>query len=580
MKPLNFNNRKTIISLKNNELINQNVDIVGWVKNVRKLGNFNFIELADKSGLIQLFDKNNEYANLSREDLIYVHGKLQLKKNANNNIELGDREVLIDSIDLISKSKTPPFILEDKTDALEDVRLKYRYLDLRRPILQKNLKLRSDFFYHVRSFLISEEFTEIETPILSKTTPEGARDYVVPSRSGANMFYALPQSPQIYKQLLMISGFEKYFQIARVFRDEDLRKDRQPEHTQIDMEVSFMNVEQFFDLIERMFIYVFDKLLNVKLQPKFLRMKYDDAMNRYGTDKPDIRFGCLINNVSEIFKNHEFAVFKNFAAKNHLKAIVLDEIMISSKEHKILEKYAKDNQAKALSWISFDNNQVVDGSIKRFISNDDLKALGLTDKKGTIFFVGDDDLDVVNKSLGAVRNQLNELYQLADDNEYKFLWIVDWPLYEWDDKEQKYVSAHNLFTSPDASCLNNFNEDKKNAKASSYDLVLNGFELASGAIRITNPELQEEVMKSLGLSKQEAYDKFGFLLEAYHYGAPQHCGIGLGADRILMIITKSKSIRDIIAFPKNNQGFDLMSNAPSAAIDDKFLDELHLSIKK
>ncbi|MDC4163538.1 aspartate--tRNA ligase [Mycoplasma sp. T363T] len=579
MQPLDFTNRKPIIELKNNDLLNQPTKIVGWVKNIRKLGNFNFIEIADKSGLIQLLDKKNEYASLSREDLVLIEGLLQLKKDPNKNLELGDREVLIDKLTIISKSKTPPFIIEDETDALEEVRLKYRYLDLRRPVLQRNMKLRSDFFLIVRNFLASMNFTEIETPILSKTTPEGARDYVVPSRCGPNMFYALPQSAQIYKQLLMISGFERYFQISRCFRDEDLRKDRQPEHVQIDMEVSFMSKEEFFTLIEKMFVHVFDKLMNIKIEPNFIRMKFDDAMNLYGTDKPDLRFGCELTDVSKTFKEHKFEVFKNFANKNLLKAIVLDDILVSSKEHKVLEKYAKDNHAKALSWFSYENNEIIDGSIKRFIDRQDLTNLGLNDKKGTIFFVGDDSLEVINKSLGAVRTQLNEIYQLANEDEYKFLWIVDWPLYEWDEKENKYVSAHNLFTSPDPSCIDTFNEDKKNARASSYDLVLNGFELGSGAIRITNPKLQEEVMESLGLSKDEAYDKFGFLLDAYQYGAPQHCGIGLGSDRILMILTKSKSIRDIIAFPKNNQGFDLMNNSPSEAINEQFLNELYLSIK-
>ncbi|WP_027122334.1 aspartate--tRNA ligase [[Mycoplasma] imitans] len=576
---LDFTNRKAIIELKNDQLLNQQVMIVGWVKNIRKLGNFNFIELADKSGLIQLLDKNNEYSSLSREDLVLIEGNLQLKKVANPNLELGDREVLINKLTTISKSKTPPFIIEDITDALEDVRLKYRYLDLRRPVLQKNMKFRSDFFLVVRNFLAKHGFTEIETPILSKTTPEGARDYVVPSRVGPNMFYALPQSAQIYKQLLMISGFERYFQISRCFRDEDLRKDRQPEHVQIDMEVSFMSKEQFFDLIEKMFIHLFDQLMKIKIEPNFLRMKYDDAMNRYGTDKPDLRFGCELIDVSLVFVNHDFVVFKQFASKNRLKAIVLDEIMISSKEHKVLEKYAKDNYAKALSWFSYENNKIVDGSIKRFITVDDLKKLGLSNKKGTIFFVGDDDLNVINKSLGAVRSQLNEIYQLANEDEYKFLWIVDWPLYEWDDKTNSYQSAHNLFTAPDERYLKTFNQDKANAKAASYDLVLNGFELGSGAIRITDPSLQKEVMNSLGLSEAEVNDKFDFLLDAYHYGAPQHCGIGIGSDRLLMILTKSKSIRDVIAFPKNNQGFDLMNNSPSEVINEQFLNELYLKVK-
>ncbi|WVH36834.1 aspartate--tRNA ligase [Mycoplasmoides gallisepticum] len=580
LKHLDFTNRKPIIELKQAQLLNQDVEIVGWVKNVRKLGNFNFIEVADKSALIQVFDQKNQYANLSREDLVFIKGKLQLKKVANPNLELGDRELLIDQLTLISKSKTPPFLIEDNTDALEEVRLKYRYLDLRRPVLQKNMKLRSDFFLIVRNFLTSQGFIEIETPILSKTTPEGARDYVVPSRLGPNMFYALPQSAQIYKQLLMISGFERYFQISRCFRDEDLRKDRQPEHVQIDMEVSFMSKEQFFKLVEAMFIHIFDRLMNVKIEPNFMRMSYDEAMNRFGTDKPDLRFGCELVDVGAAFVDHEFSVFKQFALKNRLKAIVLDEILISSKEHKVLEKYAKDNYAKGLSWFSYDQNQIIDGSIKRFISSDDLKNLGLLNKKGTIFFVGDDDLNVINKSLGAVRSQLNELYQLANEDEYKFLWIVDWPLYEWDDKTNSYQSAHNLFTAPEAKYLSTFNEDKANAKAASYDLVLNGFELGSGAIRITDPSLQKAVMSSLGLSEAEMNDKFGFLLDAYQYGAPQHCGIGLGSDRLLMILTKSKSIRDVIAFPKNNQGVDLMNNSPSEAINQQFLDELYLAIKE
>lgn len=583
---MQYSKRMMIKSLSDSKHLNSLVNIAGWVKRVRKLGNLIFITVADKTGVIQVIDSVDSESfsktqNLSRESVISVEGILQKRSNPNHEIVLGDLEIKLSNINIISVSKTPPLIIEDITDALEDVRLKYRYLDLRRPIMQQRLEIRFKFLLAIRNYLAKMDFTEVETPTLTKPTPEGARDYVVPTRLGSNRFYALPQSPQIYKQLLMIAGLEKYFQIAKCYRDEDGRKDRQPEHTQIDIEMSFCNEQIIQDTIEKMFINVFKEVLQVDLKFPFIRMTYAEALKKYGTDKPDIRFGVLLEDANSLFLNSSFKIFKDLLADNgYINLIHLDNFLVNAKLVKELEKLAKDNGANGLAWITYDNQKIIDGSLQKFITFNDLEKFKKLASKGSLFFVGNKNLEVVQKSLGAVRNHLNEIYHLANDNEYAFLWITDWPLYEWNDKTKQWDSAHNLFTSPKLENIKNFATDKANALAASYDLVLNGYELGSGAIRIHDPKIQKQVMLSLGLSESEANEKFGFLLEAYEYGAPVHGGIGLGLDRILMLICKASNIREVIAFPKNVQGYDLMMQTPSAVVDNDFLKEIYISIIK
>lgn len=583
---MQYSKRMMIKSLGDSKHLNSLVNIAGWVKRVRKLGNLIFITVADKTGIIQVIDSADSDSfskteNLSRESVISVEGLLQKRSNPNHEIVLGDLEIKLSNIKIISVSKTPPLIIENTTDALEDVRLKYRYLDLRRPIMQQHLEMRFKFLLSIRNYLSKIGFTEVETPTLTKPTPEGARDYVVPTRLGPNRFYALPQSPQIYKQLLMISGIEKYFQIAKCYRDEDGRKDRQPEHTQIDIEMSFCDEQIIQDTIEKMFINVFKEVLQIDLKFPFIRMTYAEALKKYGTDKPDIRFGVLLEDANFLFANSSFKIFKDLLADNgYINLIHLDNFLVNAKHVKELEKLAKDNGANGLAWITYDNKKIIDGSLQKFITFNDLEKLKNLANKGSIFFVGNKNLEVVQKSLGAVRNHLNEIYHLANDDEYAFLWITDWPLYEWNDKTKQWDSAHNLFTSPKLENIKNFASDKANALAASYDLVLNGYELGSGAIRIHNPKIQKQVMLSLGLSEAEANEKFGFLLEAYEYGAPVHGGIGLGVDRILMLICKASNIREVIAFPKNVQGYDLMMQTPSAVVDDNFLQDIYVSIIK
>lgn len=583
---MQYSKRMMIKSLGDSKHLNSLVNIAGWVKRVRKLGNLIFITVADKTGIIQVIDSVDSDSftkteNLSRESVISVEGLLQKRSNPNYEIALGDLEIKLSNIKIISASKTPPLIIENTTDALEDVRLKYRYLDLRRPIMQQRLEIRFKFLLAIRNYLAKIGFTEVETPTLTKPTPEGARDYVVPTRLGPNRFYALPQSPQIYKQLLMISGLEKYFQIAKCYRDEDGRKDRQPEHTQIDIEMSFCNEQIIQDTIEKMFINVFKEVLQVDLKFPFIRMTYAEALKKYGTDKPDIRFGVLLEDANSLFVNSSFKVFKDLLADNgYINLIHLDNFLVNAKLVKELEKLAKDNGANGLAWITYDNKKIIDGSLQKFITFNDLQKFKKLDSKGSLFFVGNKNLEVVQKSLGAVRNHLNEIYNLANDDEYAFLWVTDWPLYEWNDKTKQWDSAHNLFTSPKLENIKNFANDKAKALAASYDLVLNGYELGSGAIRVHDPKIQKEIMLSLGLSESEANEKFGFLLEAYEYGAPVHGGIGLGLDRILMLICKASNIREVIAFPKNVQGYDLMMQTPSAVVDNNFLKEIHVSIVK
>ncbi|EGZ31534.1 aspartate--tRNA ligase [Malacoplasma iowae] len=567
-----------------NKYLNKIVSINGWVKKNRKLGNLIFIDLYDRSGIVQIVvDEKNKFfsqcQNITKESVINVVGKVVKRSNPNKDLPTGNYEILLEELKVFSKAKTPPFLIQEETDGLEDIRLKYRYLDLRRPNVQKNIILRSKIINSFRSFFVDNDFVEIETPYLSKQTPEGARDYLVPTRN--QTFYALPQSPQIYKQLLMVSGMMRYFQVARCFRDEDLRADRQPEFTQLDIEMSFVNQDNIIDILENAFKFVFKKALDVDVKIPFQRMDYKYAMENYGSDKPDLRFDYKILDFNKYFNKTSFMIFKNILSnKGFVKGILIDTKELSKSEIKTLEKIALDNGAKGLAWLTIKNKEVSNGSIAKVIEKDIIDEI-IKDFKfnnGTIVFVAD-NFDTSLKSLGAIRKELPKVADIKLDKEFAFAWILNWPLYEYSAEEDRFVSAHHPFTSPSIDTLENFDIDKENAKAQAYDIVLNGYEIGGGSIRIYDRKIQERVFKSLGLSTEEINDKFGFLLNAFEYGVPPHGGIALGIDRLVMIMTNSDSIRDVIAFPKNSKGIDTMMNTPSD-VDSKSLSELGILLKK
>ena len=567
-----------------NKHLNKKVSLNGWVKKNRKLGNLIFIDLYDRTGIVQIVvDEKNKFFSqcqgITKESVINVVGKVVKRSNPNKDLPTGDFEVLLEELTIFSKSKTPPFLIQEQTDGLEDIRLKYRYLDLRRSNVQKNIILRSNIINSFRSFFVDNGFIEVETPYLSKQTPEGARDYLVPTRN--QTFYALPQSPQIYKQLLMVSGMMRYFQVARCFRDEDLRADRQPEFTQLDLEMSFVKQDDIISVMEEAFKFVFKKALNINIKTPFERMDYEYAMNNYGSDKPDLRFDYKIIDFGKYFKNTNFMIFKNILSKNgFIKGLLIDTKELGKNEIKLLEKVALDNGAKGLAWLTLKNKEVTNGSIAKVIEKEIINEIAKDFKfnNGTIVFVAD-SLDTTLKSLGAIRKELPKVADVKLDKHFAFAWIVNWPLYEYSEEEKRFVSAHHPFTSPSIETLTNFDTDKKNAKAQAYDIVLNGYEVGGGSIRIYDKEIQERVFKSLGLSDKEINDKFGFLLSAFEYGVPPHGGIALGLDRLVMIMTDSESIRDVIAFPKNSKGIDSMMNTPSD-VDKKSLDDLGITIKK
>lgn len=567
-----------------NQLIKQNVLIKGWVKKNRKLGKLLFLDIRDRSGIVQVVidDKNINFElvkNLKRESVVEITGVVSLRKTSNDEIENGDVEIVLSSITVDSIADTTPLIIEDDTDALEDTRMNYRFLDLRRPIMQQNLMFRSQVVNRMRQFFVDHGFIEVETPILGKPTPEGARDYLVPSRISAGKFYALPQSPQIYKQLLMVSGFDRYFQVAKCFRDEDLRSDRQPEFTQLDIEMSFTNELEIQTLIEKLCQDVFKKVMNIDLSIPFKRMDYDVAMNKYGSDKPDLRFGLELIDATNFFKNTEFNLFKNAISNKHvIKTIIIDKIL-TKKDVSELEKYARDMHAKGLAWLSYDG-QNYQGSIANHVNLtaliDFLKQHNKT--IGTVLFIVD-ELKIANEALGLVRNILGDKLDLKKSNQFEFVWIVNWPLFEYDDKENKFLPAHHPFTQPQDDYHSNFDTNKSDALAKAYDIVLNGYELGGGSIRIIDPNMQTRMFKTIGLNEQEIRNKFGYLLDAFRYGVPPHGGIAIGIDRMISLMLGLTNIRDVIAFPKNAHAIDQMLRAPSNVNSQELLD-LHLKIKE
>lgn len=560
--------------------LGKEIQINGWVKKNRKLGSLIFMDIYDRTGIVQAIinDKHQQFdfaLSITKESVVSIVGRVVKRTNPNNELSTGLYEIEIANIVLHSKALTPPFLIQENTDGLEDIRLKYRYLDLRRPNIQKNIIFRSKLIHALRTFLIENNFIEIETPILSKQTPEGARDYIVPTRS--KKFYALPQSPQIYKQLLMVSGFLRYFQVAKCFRDEDLRADRQPEFTQLDIETSFLKQEDIMTLIENLMVYVFKNVMNINLTTPFQRIDYDYAMENYGCDKPDLRYDMKIMDVSNYFKETNFKVFSNALSNSKtIRAIIAKDFELTKNQVSNLEKFAIDNGAKGLAWVYFDGQSNKAGSVASVVESTIIKNIFNDYKisKGTILFVADQK-ETALSALGAVRIALAKLINIKFDKEFAFCWIVNWPLFEYSKEENRYVSAHHPFTSPTIETISTFDKDPKNAKAQSYDIVLNGYEIGGGSIRIYNRDVQSRIFNFLGLTPTEIQEKFGFLLNAFNYGVPPHGGIALGLDRFIMILTNSNNIREIIAFPKNSSGYDLMMDTPSD-VDQKSLSELYI----
>ena len=580
MKTLNNNSFRI-------EDINKEVTVHGWVNKKRNLGGLIFIDLRDRSGIVQLVirpeDEAYEIANtLRNEYVIEASGKISERESKNKNIATGDIEILVSNIKIINTCDDLPFEISDNTTALEDTRLKYRYLDLRRSSLQNNLRIRNEVCLIARNYLNELGFIEYETPILCKSTPEGARDYLVPSRINKGKFYALPQSPQIFKQLLMIGGVEKYFQIARCFRDEDLRADRQPEFTQIDIEMSFAEEEDIWATTEGLMSKIFEKIKGIKLE-KFPRLTYNECMARYGSDKPDTRFDLELKDITNVFNNTEFTIFKNIIEDSGIiNAIVAKNLgdKFSRKDIDKLTEFVKVYKAKALSYLKYSNNELT-GSISKVLSDTEKEELinKLNIEENDIVFIVADKKKIVQASLGALRLKLAKDFNLIDESKYNFLWVTNFPMFEYSEEEQRFVAAHHPFTAPNKEDLDKLLTDKANCYSRAYDLVLNGYELLSGSVRIHDNETQSKVFEAIGLSLEEAKEKFGFFLEAFKYGAPPHCGVGVGLERLVMILVGTDNIRDVVAFPKTASATCLMSEAPNL-VDEKQLKELKINIEK
>ncbi|RSJ28993.1 aspartate--tRNA ligase [Streptococcus gordonii] len=567
------------------EHVGQEITLKGWVARRRDLGGLIFIDLRDREGIMQLVinpetvskDVMETAESLRSEFVIEVTGQVVAREQANNKLATGAVELHVQSLEVLNTAKTTPFEIKDSIEANDDTRLRYRYLDLRRPEMLENLKLRAKVTHSIRNYLDELEFIDVETPFLSKSTPEGARDYLVPSRVNKGHFYALPQSPQITKQLLMNAGFDRYYQIVKCFRDEDLRGDRQPEFTQVDLETSFLTEQEIQDITEGLIARVMKETKGIEVTLPFPRMKYDDAMALYGSDKPDTRFEMLLQDLTEVVKGVNFKVFSEAPA---VKAIVVKGAAdnYSRKDIDKMTEVAKQYGAKGLAWVKFVDGEL-NGPVAKFltaIQADLMTALGLEDKDLVLFVA--DTLEVANATLGALRGRIAKELGLIDNDKFNFLWVVDWPMFEWSEEEGRYMSAHHPFTLPQAETAHELEGDLAKVRAIAYDIVLNGYELGGGSLRINQKELQERMFKALGFSAEEANDQFGFLLEAMDYGFPPHGGLAIGLDRFVMLLAGEENIREVIAFPKNNKATDPMTQAPSP-VAAKQLDELNLQVE-
>ena len=587
MQGLHRSHRCTEVSNKN---IGETVTVMGWVQKRRNLGSLIFIDLRDRSGLLQLvFDENDgevfeKAKNLRSEFVIAAEGVVRQRSGAvNENMATGDIEVTVNTLRILSEAETPPFPVEEDANTREELRLKYRYLDLRKPHLQRNLKMRSDITTFIRKFMSNEGFIEIETPTLCKSTPEGARDYLVPSRVHPGCFYALPQSPQLYKQLLMCSGFDRYIQIAKCYRDEDLRADRQPEFTQVDMELSFVDVDDVIDINERLLAHLFKEVLDIDVQLPIQRMTWQEAMDRFGSDKPDISFGMELVNVTETVKDSEFVVFKNaIEAGGTVRGInAKGQGGMARKKIDKLVDFAKGYGAKGLAYIAIHEDGTVKSSFSKFMTEEETAALikAMAGENGDLLLFAADKNKVVWDVLGALRLELARQMELLDKNEYKFLWITEFPLLEWSDEQNRFTAMHHPFTMPMEEDLQYIDSDPGRVRAKAYDIVLNGNEIGGGSVRIFNQEIQSKMFEVLGFTPEQAQEQFGFLLNAFKYGVPPHAGLAYGLDRLVMLMAKQDSIRDVIAFPKVKDASDLMTEAPER-VDPKQLEELGLELEE
>lgn len=573
---------------KNN--LGEQVTVMGWVQKTRNTGGLIFADLRDRSGLLQITFNSEKLSEetfqkaykLRSEFVIAVTGTVvEREGGANKNLATGEIEIVAETLRVLSEAETPPFPIEENSKTKEELRLKYRYLDLRRPDLQANLMLRSKVCMLTRAFLAEEGFLEIETPMLTKSTPEGARDYLVPSRVHPGSFYALPQSPQLFKQLLMCSGYDRYFQIARCFRDEDLRADRQPEFTQIDMELSFVDVDDVIDVNERLLAKLFKEAVGVEVALPIQRMTWKEAMDRFGSDKPDLRFGMELHDVTEVVRNCEFAVFSNaIAAGGSVRGINAEgQGGMPRKKIDALVEFAKTYGAKGLAYVAVNEDGTYKSSFAKFMKEEEMETLvkTLDGKPGDLLLFAADKNQVVYDVLGALRLELASQMELLDKNEYRFVWITEFPLLEWNEEQNRYTAMHHPFTMPMEEDIQYLESDPGRVRAKAYDIVLNGTELGGGSVRIHQDDIQERMFEALGFSKEAAYDQFGFLLNAFKYGVPPHAGLAYGLDRLIMLMAKEDSIRDVIAFPKVKDASCLMSEAPNT-VDPKQLEELGIGI--
>ena len=573
-----------------NDMVGSKVTLMGWVQKARNKGGLVFVDLRDRSGIMQVIFENGgideegfeKAGKLRSEFVIAVTGTVENRGGAvNENLATGALEVRAESLRILAESDVPPFPIEENSKTKDEIRLKYRYLDLRRPDLQRNLMMKSKVMMLTRKFFTDEGFLEVETPMLGKSTPEGARDYLVPSRIHPGSFYGLPQSPQLYKQLLMCSGYDRYIQIARCFRDEDLRADRQPEFTQIDMELSFVDVDDVIEVNERLLAKLFKEVLGVEVSLPIQRMTWQEAMDRFGSDKPDIRFGMELTNVTDVVKGCEFVVFKN-AIENGGTVRGINAKGQGGMARKKIDKlvdFAKDYGAKGLAYIAIHEDGTVKSSFAKFMTDDEMKALieAMGGENGDLLLFAADKNKVVWDTLGALRLELARQMELLDKNEYKFLWVTEFPLLEWSEEQNRYTAMHHPFTMPMEEDLQYIDSDPGRVRAKAYDIVLNGNEIGGGSVRIFDQDIQSKMFEVLGFTEEQAQEQFGFLLTAFKYGVPPHAGLAYGLDRLVMLMAKQDSIRDVIAFPKVKDASDLMTEAPGH-VDAKQLEELGIAV--